>query len=128
VPLAFSALAAISPTRSEQNVLAPQEEKMNSHADYLDGNAAGGELSRIFSVDVTGAEGKCAHCSTIKRFAEAHVYMDAPGLVARCVICEHVLLRVANVREHTLLDVRGMTYLSFDTSRLSDSGKPADSP
>jgi Family of unknown function (DUF6510) len=100
---------------------------MTAHANYLDGNAAGGELSKIFAIDVTTAEGKCAHCGAIKRFAEAHVYMDAPGLVARCVICEHVLLRVANVRQRTLLDVRGMTYLSFDTSALSDSGKPADS-
>jgi len=87
---------------------------MSSHADYLDGNAAGGELTRIFAIDVTSAEAKCAHCGSIKRFAEAQVYMDAPGLVARCVACEHVLLRVANVRQRTLLDVRGMEYLSFD--------------
>lgn len=99
---------------------------MSAQANYLDGNAAGGELSRIFAIDITSAEGKCAHCGTIKRFAEAQVYMDAPGLVARCVICKHVLLRVASVRQRTLLDVRGMTYLSFDTSRLSESGKPAD--
>jgi hypothetical protein len=100
---------------------------MSSHADYLDGNAAGGELTRIFAIDVTGAEAKCAHCGTVKRFAEAQVYMDAPGLVARCVICEHVLLRVAKIHQRTLLDVRGMTYLSFDAPRLSDSGKSAGS-
>ena len=100
---------------------------MTAHANYLDGNAAAGALSRIFAIDVTSAEGKCAHCGTIKRFAEARVYMDAPGLVARCVACEHVLLRVVGIRQRTLLDVRGITYLSFDTSALSDSAKPADS-
>ena len=94
---------------------------MNAYANYLDGNAAAGELSRIFAIDLTSAEGKCAHCRAIKRFAEAHIYMDAPGLVARCAACEHVLLRLVNIRQRTLLDVRGMTYLSFDTSALSDS-------
>ena len=42
---------------------------------YVDGNAAAGELSRIFATDVTAAEGQCAHCGAIKRFAEAHLYM-----------------------------------------------------
>jgi Family of unknown function (DUF6510) len=89
---------------------------MSSHMDYLDGNAAAGELSKIFAVDVTSAEGQCAHCGTKKRFAEAHVYMQGPGVVARCVVCEHVLLRLVNVRRRVLLDVRGMSYLCFDTA------------
>ena len=37
---------------------------MSSHSyDYLDGNAAAGELSKIFALDVTAAEGQCAHCA-----------------------------------------------------------------
>lgn len=86
--------------------------------DYLDGNAAGGELSKIFAMDVTAAEGRCAHCGTTKRFAEAHLYMQCPGVVARCAVCENVLLRFVNVRQRVFLDVRGMTYLSLDTSQL----------
>ena len=31
--------------------------QMNANISYLDGNAAGGELSRIFTVDLTAAEG-----------------------------------------------------------------------
>jgi hypothetical protein len=89
--------------------------------DYLDGNAAAGELSRIFAMDVTAAEGQCAHCGATKRFAEAHVYMEGPGVVARCADCEQVLLRLANVRQRVFLDVRGMTYLSLDTSQLQQS-------
>ncbi len=73
--------------------------------DYLDGNAAAGELSNIFAMDVTAAEGQCAHCGAIKRFAEAHVYMQGPGLVARCSVCQHV---------------RGMTCLILDTSQLQE--------
>jgi hypothetical protein len=92
---------------------------MSSHIyDYLDGNAAAGELSKIFGLDVTVAEGQCAHCGTTKRFAEAHLYMQCPGVVARCAFCEQVLLRLVNVRDRALLDLTGMTYLSFDTSQF----------
>ena len=92
---------------------------MSSHTyDYLDGNAAAGELSKIFAMDVTAAQGQCAHCGATKRFAEAHLYMQCPGVVARCAACEHVLLRLVNVHQRVLLDVRGMTCLSLDTSQL----------
>ena len=92
---------------------------MNSHAyDYLDGNAAAGELAKIFTLDVTAAEGQCAHCGATKRFAEAHLYMYCPGVVARCADCGQVLLRLVSIRDRALLDLTGMTYLSFDTSQL----------
>jgi hypothetical protein len=90
--------------------------------DYLDGNAAAGELSNIFTMDVTAAEGQCAHCGAIKRFAEAHIYMQGPGIVARCSVCQHVLLRLVNARQRVFLDLRGMRCLMLDTSRLLDSG------
>ena len=89
---------------------------MNAPMDYLDGNAAAGELSKIFAIDVTAAEGQCAHCGTKKRFAEAHLYMQGPGLIARCCVCEHVLLRLASVRQSILIDVRGMTYLRLQAA------------
>ena len=47
--------------------------------DYLDGNAAAGELSKIFALDVTAAEGQCAHCGAIKRFADAAFVHAGPG-------------------------------------------------
>jgi len=86
---------------------------MSAQMNYLDGNAAAGELSRIFAIDVTAAEGQCAHCGTKKTFAEAHLYMQCPGVVARCCTCEHVLLRFASARQRVLLDLRGMTNLSL---------------
>jgi hypothetical protein len=89
---------------------------MSAQIDYLDGNAAAGELSKIFAIDVTIAEGKCAHCGAIRRFAEAHLYMQCPGVIARCCVCEHVLLRLANVRQRVFLDVRGMTYLIINAA------------
>ncbi len=87
---------------------------MSEPMNYLDGNAAAGELSTIFAMDVTTAEGQCAHCGAFKRFAEAQLYMQAPGVVARCAVCEHVLLRLVNARRHMFLDARGMTYLRLD--------------
>jgi hypothetical protein len=91
--------------------------------DYLDGNAAAGELSKVFAMDVTAAEEQCAHCGVIKRFAEAHLYMHGPGVVARCAVCEHVLLRLVNGRHRVFLDVRGMKYLSLDTAQLEESSR-----
>jgi hypothetical protein len=84
--------------------------------DYLDGNAAAGELSKVFAMDVTAAEGQCAHCGAIKRFADTHVYMQSPGVVARCAVCQHVLLRLVSIRQRVFLDLRGMTYLTFDSA------------
>jgi NAD-dependent SIR2 family protein deacetylase len=87
-------------------------------SNYLDGNAAAGELSRVFALDLTAAEGQCAHCGATKRFAEAHVYMQSPGVVARCPVCQHVLLRLVSVRQRVFLDLRGMTYLTLDTGHV----------
>jgi hypothetical protein len=93
---------------------------MSAGANYLDGNAAAGELSRIFAVDITSAEGQCANCGSRKRFAEAHLYVQCPGLVARCALCGHVLLRLVNVQQRVFLDLRGMTHLTFDTTQQQE--------
>ena len=93
---------------------------MSAGTSYLDGNAAAGELSRIFAVDITSAEGQCANCRARRRFAEAHLYVQCPGLVARCALCEHVLLRLVNVQQRVFLDLRGMTHLTFDTTQQQE--------
>jgi hypothetical protein len=82
---------------------------------YLDGNAAAGTLRELFAVDITAAVGQCAGCGRTGVFAETHVYMDAPGLVARCSGCDDVLLRVVTTPTDTYLDLRGLTYLRFST-------------
>jgi hypothetical protein len=89
---------------------------MSSQISYLDGNAAAGELSKVFAIDITSAQAQCGSCGATRRFAEARLYMDGPGLVARCCVCEHVLLRVVSPRQGVFLDVRGLTYLRFDTT------------
>ena len=86
--------------------------------DYVDGNAAAGELSTVFVMDMTAAEGCCAHCGATKHFAEAHLYMQCPGIVARCAVCDDVLLRLVSIGDRVFLDLRGMTYLRLDTGQL----------
>jgi hypothetical protein len=46
---------------------------MSSQISYLDGNAAAGELSKIFAMDVTGAESQCANCGAKRRLPETPV-------------------------------------------------------
>jgi len=87
---------------------------MISQIPYLDGNAAAGEFSKVFAMDVTAAQGQCKHCGATRRFAEAHLYMEGPGVVARCCECEHVLVRLVSARQGVFLDVRGLIYLRFD--------------
>lgn len=94
---------------------------MNAAINYLDANAAAAEFNRIFALDVTTAKGQCNNCGAVGHFAEAHMYMKCPGIVARCAACEHVLLRFVDAGGRLLLDVSGMTYLAFDTPELQDS-------
>jgi hypothetical protein len=89
---------------------------MSFHIAYLDGNAAAGELTTVFAMDMTAAQGQCKNCGATRRFAEAHLYMQGPGVVARCCLCEHVLLRVVSAPQGVFLDVRGLTYLRFHTT------------
>ena len=95
---------------------------MSAPMNYLDGNAAAGELSRIFAMDITSAEGQCANCGAKGRFAEAHLYVQCPGLVARCALCGYVLLRCVNTEQHVFLDLRGMKYLALATTQLQEAG------
>jgi hypothetical protein len=83
---------------------------------YLDGNAAAGALREIFAIDLTSAVAQCASCGRTGVFAEARLYLDAPGMVARCSGCDGVLLRVVSRPSDTYLDLRGLTYLRVPNS------------
>jgi hypothetical protein len=97
---------------------------MSSHRyDYLDGNAAAGELNKVFTMDVTTAEEQCAHCGATKRFAEAHLYTHGPGIVARCPECDHVILRSVSTQGRVFLDLRGMAYLRLEIPQARAVGR-----
>lgn len=44
---------------------------------------------------------------------QAHVYPDAPGLVARCPACGEVVLRLVRGPDRAWLDLRGITRLQL---------------
>jgi hypothetical protein len=80
---------------------------MNGH-EHLDGNALAGPLREIFAVELTAAVGTCAHCRARGPLAEAMVYTQAPGDVARCARCGEVVLRLVRGPERIWLDLHGL--------------------
>jgi hypothetical protein len=78
---------------------------------WTDGNALGGPLQDVFSVDVTAATGRCANCGRVGPIAEARLFDHAPGMVARCISCDQVVLRMVRGPGRAWLDLRGLTYL-----------------
>ena len=81
---------------------------MNAH---LDGNVLAGALRELFTVDITTATGQCISCGTACAMGEARVYADAPGMVARCPVCDEVVLRLVRAPGRAWLDMSGLTYL-----------------
>ena len=72
-----------------------------------------GALGELFTVDITTATGQCAPCGTSGAIAQARVYPDAPGLVARCPACGQVVLRLVRWPSRAWLDLRGITCLEI---------------
>jgi predicted RNA-binding Zn-ribbon protein involved in translation (DUF1610 family) len=80
-------------------------------SDYVDGNMLAGVLGELFTMDVTTAVGTCASCGASVAIAQAHVYPNAPGMVARCAACGAVLLRLVRGPGRAWLDLRGVASL-----------------
>jgi hypothetical protein len=80
---------------------------------YLDGNVLAGPLGEVFAVDLTSAVGQCATCGARAAMAQAHVYLDSPGAVARCQTCGQVLLRLVRAGDRAWLDLRGISCLEL---------------
>jgi hypothetical protein len=81
--------------------------------DHVDGNALAGPLSEIFAVDMTTATGRCVNCGLTGPVAALRVYTQAPGLVARCPGCDHVLLRLVRTPDTAHLDLTGTVSLQI---------------
>jgi hypothetical protein len=84
----------------------------------LDGNALAGDLSEIFTVDVTSARFTCAGCGHADVVAMLRVWGPAAGRVARCPHCTDVVLRLVQAPDRMFLDLRGTVRLELP---LSDS-------
>jgi hypothetical protein len=83
--------------------------------EHLDGNAAAGDLSEVFTLEATTASAICAGCGDSGRLAEAHVYEPGMGTVLRCPSCDTVLLRVVHTRDEMLMEMRGVRSLRWRT-------------
>ena len=90
---------------------------MTGPRDTVDGNALAGELSELIAADVTGASGQCTDCRATMAIAETRLYSAAPGVVARCPSCEHVLIRIVRSPGRVWLDLQGLRYLEFAAPR-----------
>jgi hypothetical protein len=77
----------------------------------LDGNAIGGLLAEVFGTDMTAATATCAACGASGPVAETVVYLDAPGVVARCRSCTSILMVCTRVREMYCVDLTGLAAL-----------------
>lgn len=77
----------------------------------LDGNAIAGSLYAAFGGEMTTVTGVCGTCGASRRLAELRVYVDAPGVVARCPRCDTVLLVILEKRGIACVDVSGFAAL-----------------
>jgi len=79
----------------------------------LDGNAAAGVLQAIFPFDMTLVQATCTGCGATKAIGATAAYMYGMGTIIRCPSCDTVLIRVAQARGRTFLDMRGVRVLQI---------------
>ena len=82
----------------------------------LDGNAIGGLLREIFTMEMTTAVGTCASCGAVNEMGRLHVYVHAPGTVVRCPAFEAVLMRIVRGRGRYWVDLSGTRSLELTES------------
>jgi hypothetical protein len=79
----------------------------------LDGNAAAGILSEIFTLEMTSSWLECANCGREGEMGTLLAFMQAPGVILRCPACENIILRIVEAPEAIYLDLRGAVYISL---------------
>jgi ribosomal protein S27E len=79
----------------------------------LDGNAAGGILQAIFPFDMTLVQVTCTGCGATDAIGTTAVYMHGMGTIVRCPVCDTALIRVAQTKGRTFLDMRGVRVLQM---------------
>jgi hypothetical protein len=81
----------------------------------LDGNALAGTLREVFSFEATAAIATCARCGNTAPVADWLVFVNAPGVVARCSNCEKVQMRIVHdPTGRVWLDVSGVDAIRID--------------
>ncbi|HCG03212.1 MAG TPA: hypothetical protein DEV93_22065 [Chloroflexi bacterium] len=86
---------------------------MGSEERRLDGNAAAGLLGEIFPFEMTMVKTMCSECGEMEPAGAQVVYVDAPGMVMRCLHCENVLIKIVHGGGRYWLDMRGVACLEI---------------
>jgi phage FluMu protein Com len=89
---------------------------MDTDERRLDGNAIAGMLGELLPFEMTMAHIRCANCGAVEPLGAEMVYMDAPGMVMRCVHCENVLLTMVHGEGRSWIEMRGAMWLQIATS------------
>ena len=79
----------------------------------LDGNAAAGILQEIFPFEMTLAQITCTGCGTTNMIGALAAYMHGMGTIVRCPVCDIALIRMAQVKGRSFLDMRGVRVLQI---------------
>ncbi len=82
----------------------------------LDGNAAGGLLNEIFSMEMTTSPAQCNHCGTQGELGSLRSFMHGSDAVLRCPVFNSIVMRIVQAPEAIYLDMRGATYLRLAIS------------
>lgn len=77
----------------------------------IDGNGVAGVLTAIFGVELTDVPSECAHCGNVGEMGALLAFIQGPGIVLRCSVCEQVVIRIVETPSEYYLDARGATYL-----------------
>lgn len=83
----------------------------------VDGNAAAGMLSELFTPDLTSARARCAGCNATQAIGALLVYAHGMGMVARCPSCEGVIMRVVKTPTHIWFEATGATSIAVSHGR-----------
>jgi hypothetical protein len=77
----------------------------------LDGNAIAGTLVDVFGEEMTTVTGTCARCGSSGPLGELAVYLQAPGVVARCGRCDNLMVVIVEIRGVRCVDLQGIAAL-----------------
>ena len=86
---------------------------MDDRALRVDGNALAGELSEVFSREMTVARVACGGCGAVEQLGADHAYIQAPGMVLRCFHCDNVLLVMVRAGDRLRVSLSGSRWIDL---------------
>jgi len=86
---------------------------MDDVALMVDGNALAGELSEVFSQEMTVARVACGGCGAVEQLGADHAYIQATGMVLRCYHCDNVLLVMVRAGDRLRVSFAGTKWIDL---------------